>query len=189
MTDQTCDWRCDCGKVHARVSLSKGTRIACACRDCRAYARHLGRGDKLDARGGTDLLLTTVDRLELLEGGEHLRSLRLTAKGPIRWYAGCCGTPFANSGGTRNLPHAGVIAWHLSPQASLPAVAARMMDKGAPKSGGLAVARAVARHLAHVAAARLSGRHRATPFFDEAGRPVSEPGRLSTSEHRAAYLG
>ena len=189
MTDRTCDWRCDCGKMRARIGLSKGTRIVCACKDCQAHARHLGRVDRLDARSGTDLLLTTVDRVEMLEGQEHLRSLRLTKKGPVRWYAGCCGTPFVNSAGTRGVPHAGVIVWNLTPQDALPPVAARMMDKGAPKSGAPAVVGAIVRHLSHVAGARLSGRHKSTPFFDAVGAPVSEPKILDEAERRAAYLG
>ncbi len=189
MTDRMCDWRCDCGKMRARIGLSKGTHIVCACKDCQAQARHLGRGDRLDPRGGTDLLLTTVDRVELLEGREHLRSLRLTKKGPIRWYAGCCGTPFVNSAGTRGVPHAGVITWNLTPQEALPPLAARMMDKGAPKSGGVAVVGAIVGHLSHVLGARLSGRHKTTPFFDAEGSPVVQPVWLSDAERRAAYLG
>ena len=93
--------KCSCGSVQgvARdVSPKTGNRLVCMCDDCQAYAHHLGRAEHiLDRNGGTEVFQLTPSQLTLTEGREHLRCLRLKEKGLMRWYAGCCNTPVANT--------------------------------------------------------------------------------------------
>lgn len=52
-------------------------------------------------------------KLIITEGSQYLRSLRLTPKGLIRWYAGCCNTPVGNTLSAK-LPFIGVIEAFIS---------------------------------------------------------------------------
>jgi hypothetical protein len=91
---------CHCGKLRGRltrVAPETGSLVICYCRDCRAYARHLGAHAALDGHGGTEIYQTTPDNIEIEQGAEHLAALRLSEKGLIRWYASCCRTPVANT--------------------------------------------------------------------------------------------
>lgn len=186
MTDVT--WTCRCGAVEMRISGGQGDRLVCYCKDCQGFARHLGADGSLDDAGGSDLYNTVPDRLEMVKGPGHLQALRMTPKGPIRWYAACCGTPLANTAPRRGLPfatmilHPGLAADPLGP------VRFRVGIEGArgpvPKASGVGgfIRRAMARALV----ARLAGRHVRTPFFDAAGDPVAAPRLLTAAERRAA---
>jgi hypothetical protein len=79
------------------------------CDDCQAFALFLERPDVLDAHGGTEIFQTTPSRLRIESGGEQLRCMRLSEKGMLRWYAGCCNTPIANTADVPKLPFVGVI--------------------------------------------------------------------------------
>ena len=58
---------------------------------------------------GTEIFQTTPSQIVLSQGAEHLRCLRLSAKGLLRWYAGCCRLPLVNTIASAQLPFAGVI--------------------------------------------------------------------------------
>src|SRR5713226_4481912 len=105
--------KCNCGAlrgVASGISKSSGNRIVFMCDDCQAYAHFLGRAKEiLDDNGGTDVFPVTPSNLKITHGIENLKCLRLTDKGMIRWYAGCCKTPIANSMPSPRAPFAGVI--------------------------------------------------------------------------------
>ncbi|MEQ8294142.1 MAG: DUF6151 family protein [Roseovarius sp.] len=100
MAGRDVDLSCRCGKLTGRLlgaSPATGCRVTCHCKDCRAFATHVGGADLLDRNGGTELYQTLPARLEITSGRQHLRALRLSPKGMMRWYAGCCGTPVGNT--------------------------------------------------------------------------------------------
>lgn len=79
------------------------------CDDCQSYAHYLNHPERiLDPNGGTELYPVPQSYLKITTGKEHLQCLRLTSKGTYRWYAGCCNTPVANSGGAK-VPFVGVV--------------------------------------------------------------------------------
>lgn len=103
---------CTCGRVQGRVrglSPKRGNHLVCYCDDCQAFAHWLERADELlDEHGGTEVFQVTPAQLEIDEGRELLRCLRLSESGLMRWYASCCNTPVANMLAQPKFPFAGV---------------------------------------------------------------------------------
>lgn len=67
--------RCRCGHLRGlaiRVSPSCGFRVLCYCKDCRAFAHFLERGDALDPAGGTDIFQMPPARVTLTAGADAL---------------------------------------------------------------------------------------------------------------------
>jgi hypothetical protein len=91
------------------VSPSTGLRFLCYCKDCQAFARFLERADVLDAAGGTDIVQMPPGRVTLTAGTDALRCLCLGNRGVLRWYAGCCRTPIANTANQPGFPVLGMI--------------------------------------------------------------------------------
>jgi hypothetical protein len=103
--------RCRCGRVRGvatHVGPETGTRSLCYCDDCQAFARFLGQPDVVDDRGGTDVYQMAIFRVSLAQGADDLRAMRLSPKGMIRFYAGCCRTPIGNTLGPR-VPFIGLV--------------------------------------------------------------------------------
>ncbi len=105
--------KCKCGSLRGVVhdiSSRRGHRTVCMCDDCQAYAHYVGQAETvLDANGGTDVVPVAPANVEITHGIENLKCLRLTEKGMLRWYAGCCGTPIANTAPISKIPFAGLI--------------------------------------------------------------------------------
>ncbi|MEM8641096.1 MAG: DUF6151 family protein [Cyanobacteria bacterium P01_G01_bin.54] len=97
----TIELSCQCGQVQGiakNIDPKAGTRLVCYCDDCQAFAEHLDQGkDVLDPYGGTEIYQLAPAQIEITQGSEQLRSLRLTEKGLVRWYAACCDMPIANT--------------------------------------------------------------------------------------------
>lgn len=175
--------RCRCGTLRGHVALPALGRAVCYCRDCRAYARFLGRdGELLDDAGGTQVVAALPKRVRLEHGVEALACMMLTPRGILRWYASCCDTPIGNTPRTARLPYVGLVHECLSfdpsrslddsfwplrlrvntesatrPVAATPLVALAVMADSAPS----------------LLKTRLDGSWRDNPFFDAAsGRPV-----------------
>jgi hypothetical protein len=91
---------CTCGVVAGvvrDVTPANSRRLSCMCDDCQVYAEYLGRADEiLDRHGGTDLSYATQNRVQIVEGHEQLRGVRLYAAGILRVYTACCRTPVAH---------------------------------------------------------------------------------------------
>jgi hypothetical protein len=103
--------RCRCGHVRgtaSEVSSSAGLRFVCYCTDCQAFARFLERPDVLDAAGGTDIFQMAAGRVTLTAGADALRCITFSGK-VLRWYAGCCRTPIANTAASARFPVVALI--------------------------------------------------------------------------------
>jgi hypothetical protein len=201
--------RCACGQVRGivhDVEPGEGNRGLCYCDDCQSFAHFLERADTiLDARGGTSIFQISAARVEFTHGAEHLASMRLTPKGLLRWYAGCCRTPIGNTF-SAGMPAVGMIEQCLAAPKSvatledalgpvrfrvftrfarLPKPASGASGAPAIESSGWATTKAVLRMLGVVAGARLGGAARRSPFFDPGtGEPRVQPKILSTDELR-----
>ena len=183
---------CSCGTVSGRIqaiSTRYNNHLVCYCEDCQAFARHLGADAKaLDANGGTEIMQVTPQQIQIDKGADQLRCLRLSRKGPFRWYTNCCRTPVANTV-SAGLPFAGVVAAFISsPHDDLGPVRYRIQGQYAidpppdleidPAFPRLMTLRIVGQMLL----ARIAGKHKPSPFFGEDGRPLSKPDIVNEAE-------
>ncbi len=190
---------CSCGAfrgVLKNTTPKTTTHLMCFCKHCQAFVRHLGKTDSLvNELGGTDLLQVNPKNFEIQIGKEHLRALRLTPKGPLRWYASCCDTPICNSMKKPFPPFLSFMAGNiLGTNADFGPVLLHTNDGDLNEEqrrdprGRLAMSRIVARFLKLSLVSRLSGSFRASPLFDSETRlPISKPALLTAEERKAAY--
>lgn len=184
------DWQCRCGTVRARIAEGTGTRLTCYCKHCRAYARLLKAESFLDSAGGTAIYQTTPDLITIQAGADRLRCLKLTSKGPLRWYTACCETPLANTLETPGLPFSGILLGGIGNPEDAGPETVRVHTKNATgplsgKSGGfLGAAVSI---MGRALKARLRGGHRRNPFFDVNGKPASPPRIVSQEERAGVY--
>lgn len=106
--------KCRCGAMRGLVldlPKSVGARMVCYCDDCQAAAHYVGQaGTILDGHGGTEILAIPPSQFKITQGAEHLKCFRLSEKGMLRWYAGCCRTSLANSPTSSKLPYVGLVS-------------------------------------------------------------------------------
>jgi len=104
---------CQCGMLSGEVnnvSRKSAVRLVCCCSSCQAYARHLDKLEwVLDAHGGTEVIMMSQAAMQIHQGKEQLAALKMTQKGPVRIYAGCCNTPVANIVANRHIPFMSLI--------------------------------------------------------------------------------
>jgi hypothetical protein len=189
--------RCRCGAVRGSLAAAKpsaGNHVICYCDDCQAFAHALGRsGDVLDACGGSEIVQVSPARIRFDAGADKLSCLRLTAKGPLRWYTSCCNTPIGNTLASGAVPFIGMLCVCLQApretiDAALGPIRARVFRDFAtcePNSlaPGVPMWRLMLRFVRLLASARLRGEQRRSPFFDaRTGNSVAEPRALSASE-------
>jgi hypothetical protein len=167
------------------------------CDDCQAYAHYLGRaGEILDAHGGTDMFQTTPSQIEIATGIEHVRCVRLSEAGILRWFAGCCRTPMAHTVASPNVPFVGVPHTFMDHRRetrdeALGPVVARVRGRFGrgplpPDAHRGVPLRALARGYGLMFWAWIRGLHAPSPFFDpRTGRPRVEPIVLSRAERDA----
>jgi hypothetical protein len=195
--------RCRCGDlrgVATNVSPAAGTHLICTCTDCQAYAHFLERTDVLDARGGTAIFQLTPQQVRIERGADRLACVRLTARGPLRWYASCCRTPIGNTAASARMPFVGLVLACIDPAADARARDAALGPTRGTVFPGSAIGgvlpgestrpplRMILRTVGILAWAALRGKHRPSPFFDPAsGQPVTAPKALSESERGALY--
>ena len=182
--------QCKCGELQGTVtgiSSKNGYWVVCYCDDCQAFAHFLGNSDRsLDAHGGTDLFQMSPARLRITQGIEQLACVRLTRKGPFRWYSKCCKTPVGNTPPTYQLPFIGLIHSSIATAKQpldelLGSEQIRVMGKFAiPVNGELPDAHGgfplshIARILWKILGWRIRGDHRHSPFFDrQTGEPIA----------------
>lgn len=190
--------KCRCGKIRGVIepaSASVGRRVVCMCVDCQTYARWLGDADTvLDDIGGTDIYQTTPSRVRIDHGRDQIRCVRLSPKGPYRFFAGCCRTPLANSATAAGVPFLGIphsFADHdgagVSRDDAIGPVKLRIQAKSATGP-----APADAHHEINKSALlkaglgmlwdRVQGGHRPNPFRNDDGSLFTEPEVLSKDE-------
>ena len=185
---------CRCGAVNghlAAIDRKAGSRITCYCADCQTAARVLGSAALLDARGGSELYQTTPAHVHIDEGDVHIACLRLSPKGLMRWYAGCCDTPLFNTLASPKLCFAGVLVHTIAPDARGPLgpLTAQTFTESATGAGApvrkFGFARTGFNILRRHLRAKLGGKAGMAPFFDDDGQPAREA-RILTREERAA---
>jgi hypothetical protein len=182
---------CECGAFRAHVTLPvPAARAICYCKDCQAYARLLGKEDRiLDADGGTDIIATMPSHVQIEQGREQLTCVRLTEKGPLRWYTRCCGTPIGNSARDPKVHYIGLIHTALA-QPITPSFgpAGARLNTGSARGKVAAAPRqtlaAMFKIMRFMLPARLSKARQAdNPFFDAGtAQPIAKPTLLSEEE-------
>ena len=184
--------QCRCAKVRGMArEVGPGTVNygICYCHDCRAFAHWLGREDLLDGHGGTTIVQLARSRLEIIEGREQLRCMRLSDKGMYRWYAACCRSPLGNT--VAPIPFVGLAAsaFGLDDATATarfgPSRAAQMNEAvgGRPPGPGLGVGGVL--HVVRLIASWFLGRRgHPTPFFDRKNVPSVPPQVLSADERQ-----
>jgi hypothetical protein len=188
--------QCNCGSfrgIARGVSRKVGIRVVCYCDDCQHFAHYLGARDTtLDSHGGTDIFQMSPAAFNITQGLDKLACLRLTPKGPLRWYTNCCKTPIGNTPPTNQLPFVGLIHSCINSDGQslahvLGSVSARVMVQYAKgdittlenTSDGFSLS-----HMARIAWKlliwRVQGAHKHSPFFDVAtGTSIASPLLLS----------
>src|SRR5262245_13253576 len=192
MTD-THPIRCRCGQLQAEVSRPElGTRGICYCRDCQAFAHFLGLPEgMLDSMGGTEIVAVRPRHVSFTSGREHLSCVSLTARGMLRWYAGCCRTPIGNTPRDSRLSHVGLVHTCLEGagaelddfgpvKMSLNRQSARGEPPSVPPATFVA---ALLRYFGALAWSRFSGAYRVNPFFETGtSAPRVDPTVLTDAE-------
>jgi hypothetical protein len=191
--------QCRCGTLKGVVQDPRsGNHAVCWCRDCQAFAHFLGRANEiLDERGGTEVIQVLPRNVVFTQGADALACMRLTSKGLVRWYAGCCKTPVGNTLATPKLSFIGLVHTCLKGATSGPGD--KSLDevfgpvscwvnpdgaKGEPKPKTAGLGRALGWFFGTVLRARFNGDYLKTPFFDMTkGQLVVAPRILSESEH------
>ena len=189
MSEGKLDFSCTCGGLTGHISVEgqkSGLRLLCHCPDCRANEIYHQQPDPVD---GVDLFQLAPHAITITKGSEHLRLMRLGPKGLFRWYAGCCGMPFANTLAKPQLSFAGLRSDLFADKTVLGKVKAESQiprPGKPPRNRGMA--RMVYGIFARMLTARLSGLWRQTPFFNvETGKPVAEPEVLSKEDRAKLY--
>lgn len=187
--------RCRCGTARGALDIApkaakSGMHLVCYCDDCRAFAHALERADILDGAGGSELLITTPSTLVLTAGAEQLRCLRLSPKGMLRWYWGCCDTPMANTSPSAGLPflsiHRAFIdaddSAFLGPPIRVQARYAKgAVPAPADRTTSLSTMRKI---VVFLLAGWLRRAHKPNPLFVD-GKPAVEPRVLTAAERDA----
>ena len=174
---------CRCGAVAGTVEAAGASHVRCHCRDCRAAYTHLGQGDP----GPVALLQTTQDAVRLARGADGLGAFRHSPRGPIRWYAACCGSPLCLTPTKARAAHVSLNLDRLdAPEAAGPLVAEAFIPSGPGRTRHSGALRMVSRVLSRILARNLDGRWRETPFFGPDGAPIRPPRILDRAERAAA---
>ena len=179
--------QCQCGQVKGRaIDISPETvnRVVCYCDDCQNFAHYLKQAERtLNEHGGTDIVQITPPQIQIDQGLEQLRSVRLKEKGLIRWYTQCCQTPVANTV-SESIPFVGLIhcfwAESSEEQKTLGPVRYRIYGKFASGETPSEVSQGVPllfilRNIIRVLGAKIRGLNQPSPFFDLKGIPISSP--------------
>jgi len=187
--------KCSCGAVSGvarNLSAGSTNHVICSCKGCQSYAHFLGRtDDMLDAEGGSNIFQLDPKNLEITEGMDHVACMRVTPKGPLRWYAGCCKTPLGNTFPKGGVPFLGMlpictghkgnseeivnivgsVRGHVNPPAPL------------PFGGRLKNFLMLVRFAGKLAWWRLTGGRSYKPFFDaDTMKPIRKPFTISDEE-------
>jgi hypothetical protein len=187
--------QCRCGTIKGRVSDTRSAnRVVCYCGDCQAFARVLGQASTtLDAQGGSDIVQTLPKNVTFTQGADALACMRLTPKGMVRWYAGCCKTPIGNTLENSKISFIGLLHNCLEDpqhplQDSFGAVRTFANPQGAigdPKPKARGMAATIWWFVTTILQARVNGDYQRTPFFKD-GRPIAIPRVISSAERAAA---
>lgn len=171
-------WTCRCGEVEIEADVAESdSRLVCYCASCRKFAEDTGAADTLDAAGGSDLLQTAVERVRIVKGADKLAWTRITPKGPLRWFATCCGAPVANTLSTRQIPFVTLMVPGFVDPSGLPEISGRVNRKSATariEGDAGNPNKAIRAFLWRALKSRLTGGWKKHPFFTADGRPIAD---------------
>jgi hypothetical protein len=190
--------QCLCGTIKGFVGEpERANRAVCYCRDCQAFAHFLGKSDEiLDELGGSEVIQVLPKNVTFIQGTEALACMRLTAKGLLRWYAGCCNTPIGNTLDNFKISFIGLVHNCLETadrpiQDSFGPVRVWVNTKGAkgnPKPKTVGIGTTILWFLANVAKARIDSSYKQNPLFlVDKGTPIVSP-RVLSPEERARLM-
>jgi hypothetical protein len=178
--------QCKCGTIKGVVSNARSAnRALCYCKDCQDFARFLGQErETLDARGGSDIIQVLPKNVTFVQGTGSLACMRLTPKGMVRWYAGCCKTPIGNTLANYKISFIGLLHNCLQSsdhplQDSFGPIRCCVNPQGAigepkPKTSGTGAM--LWWFAKNVVKARINGDYQHTPFFRmDTGLPIAAP--------------
>lgn len=182
---------CTCGTLRGTLrgaSPQNGTRAECFCYDCRAAEVFVGGPDP--APGAVQLYQTLPCRVRLDDGADQLAVFAFGAKGPLRWYAKCCGATLCLTGRSPKVSFASFRTDRLSDPAALDPIRARaFVRKANGKRGHEGLAGFIWGFASRTLAALLSGQWKDTPFFDvESGATVRDVHIVTAAERSALPL-
>ena len=179
---------CQCGKVKGtarNVSAKTGNHLVCYCSHCQAFMKELGKEELLDANGGSDIFQLPPCNLVIHQGQDQLRCLKLTRKGPLRWYTACCNSPVANVF-SAGMPLVGLLTSFIpiaANRANLGAVRFYVQGQDAIGTPPHSVihpkfpSKLIRRIMRQAFWGKLLGRQKPSPFFTEEGEPVCKPSK------------
>lgn len=194
--------RCRCGAVQGTVvavSPERCTHVVCYCRDCLTFARYLGENavasdDVVDAHGGTPIVQLAPSQVRFTQGFAHVRCMRLSPKGLLRWYTDCCRTPVANMVSAK-VPFVGLVRTCL-PGVDGSTIGPSVGVNARSRAGGIPPGAHAGAPLGFLLkASRLmfrwwvGGKGRPSPFFDAAGEPTATPHVIGLDERRRLQAG
>ncbi len=193
-------FHCACGAVRGRLRgplSGHGIRFTCCCDDCQVSACHLGRGDILDANGGTDSYHADSSRLDIADGLDRLATLRVARIGTrplLRWYCRTCKSPLFSTYDTSRRSLFSLVLANVAPADRDRIVGPStgiiwrkfaLGDVSGRKNANLFAI--LWRLFGRQISARVSGDYRNTPLFDRAtGAPIVAPHMLSSEERATA---
>lgn len=187
--------QCQCGHVRGLLTpTTPANRCVCYCDDCQAFARHLQAHNTLDKQGGTEVIQVPPANLQFTDGTDKLACLRLTDVGMLRWYAACCNTPIGNTPASQGMSFVGLIHTCLGDATAREAsfgpvtmVVGVKTARGEAKPEQKGLFSGIAKTMAMIIKARLSGAYRRNPFFQQGtGVAVATPTVVSAGELSAA---
>lgn len=185
---------CACGQLRGRWNGAGPIgRLECYCRDCRAFARWLGRDGLLNDAGGVSVVSVAARSVQFDQGREQLACQSLSEQGLARWWARCCRTPVGN---TLRRPHLPFLGMHRALVKASDAVLDRVAG---PVCWQLFTASAIGpvpelpqrsllrmvRGPGQLALERLRGVSPEGEFFDALGRLRLQPSDLTPDERAA----
>lgn len=181
--------KCACGSVQGEmknVSPKSGIRVVCYCDACQQFQKHLSCDDKyLNEHGGTELYQTAPAQISITSGQEKIACLRITSKGPFRWYASCCNTPIGNTM-KASIPFVGVIqsfidADETTRQEVMGSVRCEAQTQYAYDSLPKEIKRVgfplniTLKIMSKILSWKIKGLAQPSPFFDSDGKAISKP--------------
>ncbi len=179
--------QCNCGNVQGfvkNVTPKSGNRCICFCKDCQAFPNELGQADSvLDEHGGTELFQAALSHVNITQGSDNLRCLRLTKKGLYRWYTDCCNTAVGNTVSAK-IPFFGIVHSFIKDEMDRTellgpirgAVFIKHAKDGYEKPDTYASELVVnLRVIAKLLVWKMKGFSKPSVFFDENGRAIVKP--------------
>lgn len=179
------EWTCRCGAFAAEIDPRRGMRVVCYCPSCRAFAAKTGAEGVLDAAGGSDLFQVAPEEMTILRGSEHLAWLKLTEKGPARWFTTCCNTPVANTMDTPAFPFVTLQSHRFHDPDQLGPIKARVFRRHAlanVPSGGAGTKALYWNFAKRMLRSRLTGGWKRNPFFGADRKPIVGRSKIEAGE-------